>query len=72
MSPPTGMASSFVDDGAGTYTIAATVVDPSNDYTFYLMASVDGGSSNLKTVKLTLRIECQASNFNAMSISQET
>ena len=66
------MASSITDDGAGTYSITATAVSTSVDYTFYILISIDGGSTKFKSALSTLRIECQASNFNTMTIASET
>ena len=66
------MASSLTDNGSGTFTIVATAVTTAIDYTFYILITIDGGSSFFKSAVATLRIECQASNFNTMTIAQET
>jgi len=39
------MASAITDDGAGTFSFAATAVNTANDYTFYILITIDGGSS---------------------------
>ena len=66
------MAAAITDNGAGTYSFAATAVNTANDYTFYILITIDGGSSKFKSAISTLRIECQASNISPMNIASET